>query len=267
VAYKLVAVDIDGTLVDADLLVEPATRRALQQCVKQGVRVTLATGRMFRSALPFAREVGICAPLITYNGALVKDPASGEIYHHRTVPLHLARRVIGLCREMNLQLNVYLDDECYVEEYNGWSQIYEDIAGISTRAIGDLEKFLVREPTKFIIAATPEELDKYTDVLRERLARDLYLTRSRPIFVEIHHPAVSKAEGLRVLGEHYGIELAEMMAVGDADNDVEMLQAAGLGVAMGNAPAKVQKEADWVTASIQEGGLVTALEKFILGDN
>ncbi len=262
--YKLVAVDIDGTLVDADLIVRPKTRRALLECAKKGVKVTLATGRMFKSALPYARKVGIDVPIITYNGALVKDSGSGEIYHHRTVPMHLAHKVISLCQEMDLQLNIYLDDECYVKEYNDWSRVYEGIAGIRTRAIGNLKEFLNREPTKFIICAQPEELDSHMGILEESLGKELYLTRSRPIFVEIHHPAVSKAEGLEVLGKHWGIKLYEMMAVGDADNDLEMLQAAGWGVAMGNAPREVKEKADWVTGTIAEEGLVSALEKFIL---
>jgi len=264
--YKLVAVDIDGTLVGEDLVIRDNTRRALHQCVRQGVTVTLATGRMFQSTRPYAQKLGLDVPLITYNGALVKDSGTGEIYHHRTVPLALAREVIRLCKEMDLMLHTYVDDEYYVEEFNDWSRKYEEIAGVTAHAVGDLEDFLTREPTKFIISEVPEKLDKYWDVLRERLTPQLYLTRSRPIFLEILHPAVSKVEGLKVLGDRLGIGLAEMMAVGDSYNDVEMLRAVGLGVAMGNAPPDVQAQADWVTAGIEDEGLVVALEKYILSE-
>ncbi|HHY36578.1 MAG TPA: HAD hydrolase family protein [Firmicutes bacterium] len=127
-----------------------------------------------------------------------------------------------------------------------------------------MEQFLTREPTKFIISEVPEKLDQYLALLRAKLTPQLYLTRSRPIFLEILHPAVSKVEGLKVLGERLGIGLSEMMAIGDAHNDIEMLQGVGLGVAMGNAPPEVQAQADWVTAGIEDEGVVVALEKFIL---
>lgn len=262
--YKLVAVDIDGTLIGDDLVIRPNTRSALRCCSEEGIIVTLATGRMFQSSVPYARQLGISVPLITYNGALVKDSGSGEIYHHRTVPLPLALKVVRLAKELGLQLHVYVDDEYYVEEYNEWSKKYEEIAGVKAHAVGDLEKFLDREPTKFIISDDPERMDTYINHLQEELAADLYLTRSRPIFLEILHPAVSKVEGLKILGKRFGIKLSEMVAIGDSYNDVEMLKAAGLGIAMGNAPPGVQAQADWVTGSVEEEGLVTALERFLL---
>lgn len=262
--YKLVAVDIDGTLVGEDLVIRDNIRRALHQCAQQGLVVTLATGRMFQSTKPYAEKLGLDVPLITYNGALVKHSGTGEVYHHRTIPLELAHEIVRLCKELGLHLHTYVDDEYYVEEYSDWSRRYEEISGVTGHAVGDLEKFLTREPTKFIISEEPEKLEQYIDYLWEKLSPKLYLARSRPIFLEILHPSVSKLEGLRFLGECLGIQLSEMMAIGDAYNDVEMLKGVGLGVAMGNAPPDVQAQADWVTAGIEEEGLVVALEKFIL---
>lgn len=124
-----------------------------------------------------------------------------------------------------------------------------------------------REPIKFIISEVPEKLDEYCDVLPKRLILQLYLTRFRHIFLEIFHPAVSKVEGLKVLGDRLGIGLAEMMAVGDSYNNVETLKAVGLDVAIGNAPPDVQAQADWVTTGIEDEGLVVAFKKYIIKED
>jgi Cof subfamily protein (haloacid dehalogenase superfamily) len=253
--YRLLAVDIDGTLVGDDLSISDATQEALRSCAEQGMVVTLATGRMFQSALPYAQKLGLTAPLITYNGALIKDTGLGTIYHHRTIPLKLAQKVVQVVKELGLKLHTYVDE---------WTRIYEKTAGVKAHIVGDLETFLDREPTKFIISAIPAKLDAMQPLIAAKLAADLYLARSRPFYLELIHPAVSKLEGLKVLGARLKIRLEEMAVIGDSYNDIEMLQAAGLGIAMGNAPEPVQRAADVVTNRVEEEGLAFAVHRFIL---
>ncbi|MGI6575943.1 MAG: Cof-type HAD-IIB family hydrolase [bacterium] len=262
--YRLLAVDIDGTLVGDDLSISDATQEALRSCAEQGMVVTLATGRMFQSALPYAQKLGLTAPLITYNGALIKDTGLGTIYHHRTIPLKLAQKVVQVVKELGLKLHTYVDDLYYTDADDEWTRIYEKTAGVKAHIVGDLETFLDREPTKFIISAIPAKLDAMQPLIAAKLAADLYLARSRPFYLELIHPAVSKLEGLKVLGARLKIRLEEMAVIGDSYNDIEMLQAAGLGIAMGNAPEPVQRAADVVTNRVEEEGLAFAVHRFIL---
>lgn len=261
--YKLLAIDVDGTLIGEDLLLRDNTVRVLLRCMDKGIIVTLATGRMFRSALIYAQQLGVKAPLICYNGALVKDADSGVIYQHLTIPVHLARNVVLTTREVGAHLHAYIDDQPFTEAYGRWAKRYEGKAGVKVQAIEDMESFLQQEPTKLGLSDYPERIDTYFEYLKDNL-KPLNIARSHPYFVEVLREGTSKAEGLKALGKHYGIPLAEMVAVGDSYNDIEMLEEAGLAIAMGNAPADVQAKADWVTGNVEEEGLVSAIERFLL---
>lgn len=260
--YKLLAVDVDGTLVDEDLRISPANRRALERATAAGMVVTLATGRMFRSTLQFSRQLGIEAPLVTYNGALVKDAGSGEVYAHYTIPLPLARKTLQAAGSLGLVPIAFVQDQLCVESYHEWARYYEEIiGGVRACVVGDLQRFLRQEPTKIILNGSEEHLADAEAEVRRALEPALHVTRSRPYFLEVLPPNVSKLVGLRELGRRLDIEVCDMVAVGDAQNDLEMLRGVGWGVAMGNAPPEVQQVANHVTAAVHEDGLALALEK------
>ncbi len=260
--FKLLAVDVDGTLVDEDLQISPRNRRALSRVARAGMVVTLATGRMFRSTLPFSRQLGIQAPLVTYNGALVKDPDSGEEYAHHVIPLPLAHNTLQIARDLGLVPHAFIQDQLCVESYHQWARYYEEIiGGVRACVVGDLGRFLKKEPTKIILNGSVERLADVELAVRQTLEPALHVTRSRPHFLEVLPPAVSKLVGLRALGRHLDIDVSAMVAVGDAQNDLEMLQGVGWGVAMGNAVPEVKAAADHVTAAVHEDGLALALEQ------
>ncbi|MDP2743679.1 MAG: Cof-type HAD-IIB family hydrolase [Dehalococcoidia bacterium] len=262
--YRLVALDLDDTLLGRDLVFSSKAKRAIQRVKEIGVLVTLATGRMFQSALPFAQELEITLPLICYQGALVRDPISREVLFHRPVPLEQARQVIEMARHWGLHVNAYVDDELYVERITPEAERYVRIARVPLHPVGDLLAFLKSPPTKVVIVSEEATIDHVMGELRAVFGSSLYITKSLPMFCEIAHSECNKGTALAFLASYLHIPQEETVALGDGLNDLEMIQWAGLGIAMTHAPLEVQAAAEWVTGSLQEDGAAQALERIFL---
>jgi len=263
--YKLIAVDLDGTLMGEDAIISPKVKDAVRRAMEKGVRFTIATGRTFGSALLFAQELGINAPLICYQGGLIKDHLSGEVIYEQSLPLALAQEVIRFTQQRGLHLNVYLDGRAYVERVTPEARYYTEIAKAAVYPVGDLLAFLDRDPMKFIIVLSD---DGATEPLIEELgtlfAGRMQFVRSYPRFVEGIPLNVSKGHALARLADHLGLPLEETIGIGDNDNDLELVERAGLGVAMGNASPAVKAAADYVAPTVGEDGVVEVIERFVL---
>ncbi|MDR7402958.1 MAG: Cof-type HAD-IIB family hydrolase [Armatimonadota bacterium] len=265
--YRLAAIDLDGTLLGSDLTISPRAREAIRRARAAGCTITLCTGRMYASALPYALELGLDVPLITYHGALVKTAPGGEVLYRRFVPLALARRVVTFCQERGFPVNVYYGDGLFVERHTPESAAYGALARRRVEAVGDLLAFMQDDPIKLVALAAPDrlvDLARLEEEWRATHGDALYVTRSQPEFLEFMHPEATKRRGLLEVARRLGVRREEIMAVGDSWNDLEMFRAAGLAVAMGNAPAEVQREADYVTARVEDDGVAEALERFVL---
>jgi hypothetical protein len=266
---RLLAIDLDGTLFGENLLVSPANRAAIAAAQARGVHLTLATGRMFRSTLPYAQELQIATPLICYQGALIRDPVSGATLFHRPLAQALALDVIALLQAADRQPNVYLHDNLYVAAINPGTEFYARLnGGIPVNPVGDLAAFLRAsggDPTKLSVVLPSEpDADATVAQLRARFAEQIYATKSYPTFAEALNPTCNKGVALAALAAHYGIAQAETMAVGDGENDLPLLQWAGVGVAMGQARATVRAGARYVTGPLAEDGLAAAIARFVL---
>ena len=262
------ALDLDDTLLDARLKIPERSRTAIGTAREAGVRVTLATGRMFRSAVPYARELGVEDYLITYQGALVRHAVTGETLFHRPVPLAEALEVLALVKPYGYHINIYLDDSLYVAEHTRESEQYGAMSKIPVEAVGDLAIFLEKrrqDPTKVLVVSQEEKLDQLAQVVRPVLGSRLHITKSKPHFLEFSHPLANKGDALASIAGHYGIKQEEIIAVGDGYNDVEMIDYAGLGVVVGNARPEIKERADYVCCSNEECGVAEVVEKFILG--
>lgn len=264
-AYKLVAVDMDGTLLNEKLEISARTKEAIVRAKEQNVQVTLATGRMYQSVLPFAKELELAIPLITYNGALVKDSATGKVYYHEPVPLKYAQEIIGLVKDKNASLNLYVDDTLYVKELNARTELYVSIAKVEAHPVGDLAQFLQAPPTKMLLIGEPEELAQIGEEIKERLDGKVEVTSSNPRFLEIISHQVTKGQALKALADKMGIRREEVVAFGDSYNDLSMIEYAGLGVAMGNAPQAIKDKADLLALSNKEDGVADVIERIVLG--
>jgi len=265
VRIRLIAADLDGTLMGEKMEFSTRVRAALRAAMAQGVQVTIATGRAFAATLPFARELGITAPLICSQGGYIRAPNSPQPLYEATMPLELAREAIRLSREASWRLHIYLDDVAYTERPLGDEDFYRRLFGIQVQYVPDLLAFLDQPPAKFLIVVdTPEQAAALDEELRARFAGRLRIVRSYRIFVEGNPLEASKGQGLSRLAAHLSIPQQEVMAIGDQDNDADMVAWAGLGVAMGNGSPAVKAVADYVAPPVEEDGAAEAIERFVL---
>jgi len=263
--YKLIAADLDGTLIGKDAIILPKVKDAVRQAMEKGVRFTIATGRAFGSVLPFAEELGVNAPLICYQGGLIKDHLSGQMIYEQSVPLPLARELIRFIRQRELHLNVYLDSRAYVERMTPEARYYTRIARAAVYPVGDMLAFLNRAPIKFIIVLSDDEAtEPLIAELGVLFAGRMRFVRSYPRFVEGIPLDVSKGHALALLADHLGLPLEETIGIGDNDNDLELVERAGLGVAMGNASPALKAAADYIAPPVDNEGVVEIIERFIL---
>ncbi len=242
--FKLIATDLDGTLFGPGLELDPRVLFAFRAAAAAGATVVIATGRMFRSALPYARELAIDQPLITYQGAWVRDPMSLETLWHHQLPDAAALAALGHLRRAGIHVNLYRDDTLFVERVTPECQWYCQQARIDPQVAPDGLEALHAGVTKLVAIAQPEVLDRQQPELEAAFGDKLYVIRSTPRYLEFAAPGTSKGVALAEMARRAGISHADIVAFGDADNDADMLALAGLGVSVGEASERARASAD-----------------------
>jgi Cof subfamily protein (haloacid dehalogenase superfamily) len=262
----LVALDLDGTLVGDDLVLRPRVREAVAAAQKRGVAVTIVTGRMFRSARPFAQALGIAGPMVCYQGAAIFEASSGATLRETPVRPDVTHDVLEWAHERDVHAQCYADDQLYVEQINRFSERYTALARIEPVVVPSLrEAFAARPSIKIVLVDDADRADQHLAALRPLLGDRAYLTRSHVDFVEVVDPHVNKGEALAFIAQRYGVPLDQTLAVGDAWNDVPLLDAAAVGVAMGSGPPELLARADHVVADVAHDGVAEAIERYVLG--
>ncbi|AIQ49199.1 hypothetical protein R70723_27310 [Paenibacillus sp. FSL R7-0273] len=242
--YRLLALDMDGTLLNDEQLITPKTVEWIQKAVDAGVHVCLSTGRAFRSAMPYAEQLGLKTPMITVNGSEIwREPH--ELYRRSLMDPALIRQLYDIAGQHGIWYWAYSTEQVY--NRNNWDG---DIMG--------------REWLKFGYSTEDDEI-RHKLLMQLQDLGGLEITNSSPTNLEINPLGVNKAYGIGEVCKLLGIDMSEVVAVGDSLNDLAAIQAAGLGVAMGNAQETVQQEADAVVASNNEDGIAEVIEKYILG--
>ena len=257
------ACDLDRTLIWKDAELRPRTRAAIAAARSAGIHVILVTGRMFRSVRPYAEAAGIDDPVVCYQGAVVADPVTGRFLRHEPIPLELAREAIAAVEAEGYPLNCYVDDELYVARHTAASEAYASFQNLEVHAVGDLLAWLAGPPTKLVAVGDPVELDGLEKRMRARFGRRLYISKSLPHFLELASPEVTKGSGLAFLAEHLGFGATGTVAFGDGENDVELLEWAGYGVAVENAHKRVLAVADYVCPPVTEEGVAQVIEAYL----
>ncbi len=264
---KLVAIDLDDTLLDSGLKISGPCIKNIQAARTQGVIVTLATGRMYSSALPYAMALETDVPLITYQGALVKNSQTQKVLYYKPLTLNLAVETMEYFKHAGVHYHTYFNDRLCLESLSEEGIDYARLAGVEPILIDNLiESCKSGQEAIKIMAVTRDQellLDLEND-LKHQYGSLLNITRSKPYFLEVMNPLANKADALRLVAEYYGIQQEEVMAVGDSYNDLAMIKWAGIGVAMGNAREEVKAVADYVTSSNEEHGVAEVLQRLVL---
>ena len=258
-AVQGVFVDLDGTVVHhAELL--PTAVDAVAALQAAGVPVVVATGRMFLSACRFADLLDAADPVICFQGALVGRRSTGEILHHEQLEVEVAREIVAAIVETGEHLNVMTADAFYVAEDNAEAQRYAQSARVPVNAVGDLVAWLDQPVTKLVVSGEPERMDALRDALVPRFGDRAFIAKSLPFYLEVAAPGVHKGVGCQVVADLLGIDRARCVAIGDGENDLELIDWAGFGIAVGGGHPELVANADWVAPSIDDDGVPRVLQ-------
>lgn len=273
--YRLLALDIDGTLLDGKREMSDATADAVRHAAARGVVVTVCTGRSLPSAEEAVGHLPLNAPYVLNNGAMIYDVPSRRARYLRHLPNHLAMDAVRVFRGIGFHPIVYGPlpevQYFYYDSFDPDNHAFVDYAAQNAdrvHRVGDVCEYLRQDITCITVAERSERVRSRESHIREQLPDTEVVFEISPWdrcyhVITVMPSGVSKGDGLRRLAQLLGIDLAEVMAVGDNLNDLEMLDAAGLGVAMGNGTPEVRARADHVTASVNDDGVARAIERYI----
>lgn len=264
-AVKLFVSDIDGTLLVSGKNISQKNIEAVKKMVDAGITVTLGTGRMYHATLPVAQALGVNVPLITYNGALIKS-VDGKIFYEKNLPPEIVTELTNFFEENNWYIQNYSEDKLYFPIYNDYSKFYENSQKVFGETVGweEMKKKTSHVCKMLGITSGLEETEKISAAVRKEFGDKVCITRSTEIFNEIICPGVSKAAAIKILAEKIGVDISEVMAIGDSNNDLPMLKAAGKSIAMGNASDEIKAVCDFQTGTCEEDGFAEAVYKYVL---
>ncbi len=261
---RLVAVDLDGTLLNDNHVMTDRNRRALGKLSKRGVMVVLISGRMHQSILPVSNQIGLENPIISYNGGMVKHARTEKVLHHSPIPALIATELVEYCDRRGLHFNFCLNDRLYIRIRNQWSQLYEERTGVMATVLDDLHQLDGETPTKMQVIDSPERINRLLIEFKEHFGKRLYVTRTQIEYIEFMNPHVSKGQALETLAAQLDIPMNLVVAFGDGYNDESMMKVAGFRIAMGNSVDEIKACADYITETNQNDGVATAVEQLLL---
>ena len=262
---KLVATDIDGTILGESGEFTPRVRNCIKTMQEKGIKVVIVTGRMFAAAKQIAQRLNLTTPVVAYQGGMIKKSASSdEVLYDACIPPEDVKNIIEWARENRIHLNLYSNDVLYVEEDNPTIQQYASRQNLSYK-VTSFDNIELSNVNK-LLAIDYTNADRVTNWINEcrKSMPHLYIVKSTPYFCEFSTPEATKACAINVLKEYWNLKDDEVLTIGDQDNDIELLKAGGISVAMGNATDELKKYADYITDTVDNDGFVKAMEKFVL---
>ena len=261
--YKLIACDVDGTLLNSRRKLSEKTVSAVGKAIDKGIIFVVATGRPYEGALKVSRPLGISddGAFILFNGALVK--VSGKTIFSSQISEETAKTIVkeGICR--NVTVIVWKSDGMYTEKPCEKIDFYKSVSGVEPKYVDDLTKEC-KGVIKVLWYGEPDTTPVYLEEMRAILDKKASVYTSRVDFLEFVDVKCSKKQALYKIAEYFGVKREETVAVGDGDNDIPMLEGAGLSVAMGNADENVKKICDEVTDDCDSYGVAKIIDKLIL---
>ncbi|GAA0374428.1 Cof-type HAD-IIB family hydrolase [Bacillus horti] len=260
-SIKLIALDVDGTLLNDEHQVMPKTAEMIQKAQQSGVRVVLATGRGPRSCTHLVEALALKGPIIAHNGAVIYDPHTLEVSLEIGYSALELLPIIQYCRAKKIQFDLSTAFDMYIEGKTKEAEDLYVLFNVHPEIVSDSSQ-LKDQIVKCTLFGTPQQLDQALSDL-QKLFPEWSILRSGDIFIDIIHPKATKGFGLIQVMQELDIQEEEVMAFGNYFNDIEMLKAAGIGVAMENSPDEVKSIADYVTGTNNEEGIAEFLQKYM----
>jgi len=262
--YQLLAIDIDGTLLNDNSQMSQKTHDALQAMKEHGIAITLATGRFYPDASYFAKLLGFSCPMILLHGALIQSQ-EGEIIKKQELPPETVPVLIELAKKEKVPFQIFHEDYLVMEKKTKWNDIYLSFSEIKPVIVPDIREYLEKQksPFAFIFLGTPQKMARLKKIVEEKLNASIAIACAHPNLLEIIAPDASKGNALKQLAAMKNIPISQTIAIGDSYNDIEMIKTAGLGVAMGNAPKEVKDIADCITKDNNQDGIAYFVSQFL----
>ena len=251
---RLIALDLDGTLLTSDKRLSPGSAEAVREALDAGVAVCLASGRALSTIVPFVKQLGLQGPIVSCNGAFVLDSAGG-VLHHCTLPKETVLDVLAYASQSQVHTNLYSGGDVYFSGEGEWADVYRSRTGVKEKGIVGTAEMAGLPATKILF------IDHHEGVLRHHAATSKVLGSGRATialseaeYIEFLPPGINKGTGVQAVASALSLHRTQVAALGDYHNDLEMVQWAGLGGAVANAVEEVREHADLVVASNDEGG-------------
>ena len=261
---KMVVTDIDGTIYSEKQGLTNNVKTCMQNLIRNGIYVAIATGRTYASAKYVADEIGIECPLICYQGGLI-NTYDGRILDVKYLPQDIARKIVAELRARNIHMNVYIEDVLYVENDNDYIKAYVGNKGIDYFKVNSFDDLDFSKLNKILAIDNNPQLIE--DLIKELQTKypEIYVVKSTDIFCEIANKEATKGNAIKFLANKLGFTEKEVLAIGDQNNDIEMVETAGIGVAMGNGTDEIKAKANYITDTVDNEGFVKAINKFVWG--
>jgi len=262
---ELVAIDLDGTLLTSGKTITQRTKRVLKALISRDVRVVIASARPPRSVAAAYKTLGLTNCVICYNGALIYDPKSKQILAHHPISLDIAKDLINRSRRVypDILVSVEVLDHWYTDKINNSYQT-EVSKQFEPDRLGPIDSWLNCDVTKILLLGEEQYVEQVKNTLMAEFIDKIGMAHGEKHLLQIMARGVSKGQALKAVCNFYNIPLQRTIAIGDAGNDIDMLETAGIGIAMADAPEKVKQIADYITTGNDDDGVAEALEKFVL---
>ncbi len=267
--YRLIALDVDGTIRSGSNPIAARTRSAIDAAREAGAVVTLATGRAYRSAIVNSAALDIDVPISTSQGAYIADPISGEVFRHCPLTGEMALGTLNRLEERidsinsDTQVVAYYPGIMYVNRMSEWAESYGKRTEIEVKLVSDLREVAGEGLTRIVAVGDDADIEVLEREIKPELSMDALVMRSLPYFCEILHPRGGKEDALSWMCERFGIARSDTVAFGNGYNDVQMLEWAGLGIAVGDAVSEALAAADSVAPPFKEHGVAQVLEELL----
>lgn len=258
---KLIATDIDGTLLKKDYTCPDGLQECLKKLESQEVKVVLVTGRMHQAAIKIYNLLKLNNPLVSYQGGQIND-AEGNILYQKVLDKKCITEAIKWARENKIHLQLYTNDKLYAENDNAYIQRYAKEQNVQYEIV-NFDDLNPEYASKLLAVDfnNPERVSKWVEILKEKFP-ECFIVKSTPFFCEISHINANKCDAVKFLQSYYGLKDEEVLTIGDQNNDIALLQAGGVRVAMGNATPELKEIATYITDNVENGGWIKAVEKF-----
>lgn len=277
--YKMLVTDMDYTLLNKEKKISERNREAVKKAIEKGVHIIVATGRIYTSARIYARLLGVRAPIIASNGAIIREavfnnPKDTEnAIYKDTLNVGTIKKMIEISHKYGLSCHFFTEDTIYAEKlvnvslrYTEWNKYLGEEDKVKIIIADDMEKTLVQDKMEILKGVVVDNDSEKIQSFRNEIEETgiVSVTQSMNNNLEVMNKGVTKGSAVKILAQMYGIDREEIIAIGDNENDMSMIEYAGLGIAMGNAEESLKNVADYITGDYQEDGVAEAIEKFIL---